>query len=122
MVEAKPDIAPQLGVWHAGVEPAVARPPSTSEIALDQGPHRNPFRQHRSNNASRPQGHRQVHQRPPNIRPPGEGRRTAQNARNNYERYTAMAKDAARRGDVVEAENLYQHAEHYFRVMREQSS
>ena len=47
---------------------------------------------------------------------------TAQNARNNYERYTTMAKDAARRGDVVEAENLYQHAEHYFRVMREQGS
>jgi len=33
-----------------------------------------------------------------------------------------MAKDAARRGDVVEAENLYQHAEHYFRVMKEQGS
>jgi hypothetical protein len=33
-----------------------------------------------------------------------------------------MAKDAARRGDVVEAENLYQHAEHYFRVMKELTS
>jgi Domain of unknown function (DUF4167) len=33
-----------------------------------------------------------------------------------------MAKDAARRGDDIEAENLYQHAEHYFRVMREQES
>jgi hypothetical protein len=96
--------------------------PATSEIALDQGPRRKPFRLHRSNNASRPQGHREVHQRPPGIRPPGEGRHTAQNARNNYERYTTMAKDAARRGDVVEAENLYQHAEHYFRVMREQGS
>jgi Domain of unknown function (DUF4167) len=31
-----------------------------------------------------------------------------------------MAKDAARRGDPVEAENLYQHAEHYFRIMRGQ--
>jgi hypothetical protein len=31
-----------------------------------------------------------------------------------------MAKDAARRGDVIEAENYYQHAEHYFRVMRDQ--
>ena len=46
----------------------------------------------------------------------------AGNARNNYERYTTMAKDAARRGDVIEAENYYQHAEHYFRVMREQGS
>jgi hypothetical protein len=33
-----------------------------------------------------------------------------------------MAKDAARRGDVIEAENCYQHAEHYFRVMKEQES
>ena len=33
-----------------------------------------------------------------------------------------MAKDAARRGDEIEAENCYQHAEHYFRVMREQGS
>jgi len=32
----------------------------------------------------------------------------------------AMARDAASRGDSIEAENLYQHAEHYFRVMREQ--
>jgi hypothetical protein len=32
----------------------------------------------------------------------------------------SMARDAASRGDSIEAENLYQHAEHYFRVMREQ--
>jgi hypothetical protein len=31
-----------------------------------------------------------------------------------------LAKDAVRRGDTIEAENLYQHAEHYFRVMKEQ--
>jgi Domain of unknown function (DUF4167) len=29
-----------------------------------------------------------------------------------------MARAAAQSGDVVEAENCYQHAEHYFRVMR----
>jgi hypothetical protein len=33
-----------------------------------------------------------------------------------------MAKDAARRGDTVEAENFYQHAGHYFRVMKELTS
>jgi len=44
----------------------------------------------------------------------------AGNARNNYERYTTLAKDPARGGDVIEAENFFQHAEHYFRVMREQ--
>jgi hypothetical protein len=25
-------------------------------------------------------------------------------------------------GDIVEAENFYQHAEHYFRVMRERAA
>jgi hypothetical protein len=34
-------------------------------------------------------------------------------------RYVAMARAAAQAGDVVEAENCYQHAEHYFRLMRE---
>ena len=95
-------------------------PFSKSEIVLDQGPRRQQFRSNRGNGGPRQQGQRPVHQRPPGIRPPSDGRHTAQNARNNYERYTTMAKDATRRGDVVEAENLYQHAEHYFRVMKEQ--
>ena len=87
---------------------------------MDQGPRRKSFRPHRNSGPSRPQGHRPANQRPPGIRPPGDGRQAAGNARNNYERYTTMAKDAARRGDIIEAENYYQHAEHYFRVMREQ--
>jgi Domain of unknown function (DUF4167) len=53
---------------------------------------------------------------------PATPRHAAGNARNNYERYIAMAREAASRGDIVEAENFYQHAEHYFRVMREQGS
>jgi Domain of unknown function (DUF4167) len=40
------------------------------------------------------------------------------NARQNYERYLARAREAQVAGDVVEMENCYQHAEHYFRVMR----
>jgi hypothetical protein len=39
----------------------------------------------------------------------------------NHERYMAPANEAAARGDAIEAENLYQHAEHYFRQMREKS-
>ena len=62
----------------------------------------------------------QAKPRPWGIRPPGNLRQAVANARNNYERYTTLAKDALRRGDTIEAENLYQHAEHYFRVMREQ--
>ena len=41
------------------------------------------------------------------------------NARRNYDRYVALAREAALAGDTIEMENCYQHAEHYFRVMRE---
>src|SRR5262249_50228383 len=34
-----------------------------------------------------------------------------------FERYVALAREASASGDRVAAENLYQHAEHYFRVM-----
>src|SRR5579863_8998798 len=40
-----------------------------------------------------------------------------QNAQRNYERYLALAKAQAQAGDIVGAENYYQHAEHYFRSM-----
>ena len=34
-----------------------------------------------------------------------------------FERYVALAREASTSGDRVTAENLYQHADHYFRVM-----
>ena len=40
-----------------------------------------------------------------------------QNAQSSYERYLALAQEEARSGNVVGAENYYQHAEHYFRLM-----
>jgi hypothetical protein len=40
-----------------------------------------------------------------------------QSAQRSYERYLSLAQDEARSGNVVGAENYYQHAEHYFRVM-----
>jgi Domain of unknown function (DUF4167) len=39
------------------------------------------------------------------------------NAYQVFERYVALAREAAASGDRIVAENLYQHAEHYFRVM-----
>jgi Domain of unknown function (DUF4167) len=33
-----------------------------------------------------------------------------------FERYLALAREATTSGDRIAAENLYQHAEHYFRV------
>ena len=63
---------------------------------------------------------RRPQRRPPNSRtshangqrPNGSG-----NARRNYERYMELAREAAVRGDDVEVQNCYQHAEHYFRTM-----
>jgi hypothetical protein len=45
----------------------------------------------------------------------------AQSAQRSYERYLALAQEEARAGNVVGAENYYQHAEHYFRIMSAQS-
>src|SRR5579872_2207352 len=42
------------------------------------------------------------------------------NAYQVFERYLALAREAQASGDRVAAENLYQHAEHYFRVMNAQ--
>jgi hypothetical protein len=41
----------------------------------------------------------------------------SQNVRRSYERYLALAQEEARSGNIVGAENYYQHAEHYFRLM-----
>ena len=39
------------------------------------------------------------------------------NAYQVFERYVALAREAQSSGDRVAAENFYQHAEHYFRIM-----
>ena len=53
-------------------------------------------------------------------RSPAEGRsKNRQSVRTNYERYLALARAQTLAGDQVEAENSYQHAEHYFRSMSE---
>ena len=43
--------------------------------------------------------------------------RGSQNAQRSYERYLALAQAQAQSGDVIGAENSYQHADHYFRLM-----
>jgi hypothetical protein len=39
------------------------------------------------------------------------------NAYQVFERYVALAREATTSGDRIAAENLYQHAEHYFRIV-----
>ena len=43
--------------------------------------------------------------------------KSVQNAQQNYERYLALARAQALSGDPIAAENYFQHAEHYFRLM-----
>jgi hypothetical protein len=43
--------------------------------------------------------------------------KSSQNAQRSYERYLALARVEAQSGDMIGAENYYQHAEHYFRSM-----
>jgi Domain of unknown function (DUF4167) len=57
---------------------------------------------------------------PGQSRPNGTG--SGNSAQRNYERYLALAREAALSGDNVEMENCYQHAEHYFRVMKERTT
>ena len=71
-------------------------------------------------------GMRNGGQGPQRRRPPGgqssptrQGQNGPGNAYRNYERYLALAREATLSGDIIEAENCYQHAEHYFRVTRE---
>src|SRR5277367_2790815 len=42
------------------------------------------------------------------------------NAYQVFERYLALAREAQSSGDRIAAENFFQHAEHYFRVMNAQ--
>jgi len=51
----------------------------------------------------------------------GSARRQAvpSHPKQRYERYVALAQNAALNGDQVAKENYYQHAEHYLRQMRE---
>jgi hypothetical protein len=53
---------------------------------------------------------------------PAAQHRGSQNAQRNYERYIALAQAEARAGNSIAAENYYQHAEHYFRLMSPDSA
>jgi hypothetical protein len=69
------------------------------------------------NSHPRPQGRRPPSR--PNANPRQRQGGSSANATRNYERYVALAREATLAGDIIEAENCYQHAEHYFRLLRE---
>ncbi len=53
---------------------------------------------------------------------PAAAERLGRQRTSKLERYLALAREATLAGDPIEAENWYQHAEHYFRVMRERTN
>ena len=62
---------------------------------------------------------------PGRLRSPASSRNAANdpiNAKRSYEHYAALARAAALVGDRVEAENWNQRAEHYFRLMKQQTT
>ena len=65
---------------------------------------------HYNNRPRMPQRNQTFDSNGPNVKIRG-------NAYQVFERYVALAREAASSGDRIAAENLYQHAEHYFRVM-----
>jgi len=56
-----------------------------------------------------PQGNQTFESNGPNVKIRGS-------AHQIFERYIALARETATSGDRIAAENLYQHAEHYFRL------
>ena len=65
------------------------------------------------NNPNRPQQPRRIQ----TFESSGPSVKIRGNAYQVFERYVALAREAATSGDRIAAENYYQHAEHYFRVM-----
>ena len=59
-----------------------------------------------------------------NPRPTGNRRNdhASANALKNHQSYLALAREAASRGDTIAAENFYQHAEHFLRLLKEPTS
>ena len=74
-----------------------------------------PYGRHNGNNANR--NRQQIPHRSQNFESNGPNIKIRGTPHQIFERYIALAREASTSGDRVASENLYQHAEHYFRVM-----
>jgi hypothetical protein len=79
------------------------------------GQTRRPYGRNNGNNPYRSQ--QQIPQRGKTLDSNGPNVKIRGTAHQIFERYIALAREASTSGDRVAAENFYQHAEHYFRVM-----
>ncbi|HTQ33135.1 MAG TPA: DUF4167 domain-containing protein [Stellaceae bacterium] len=71
----------------------------------------NPYHNQNQNRGPRPP------HRPQTFDSNGPNVKIRGNAYQVYERYLTLAREAQSSGDRIAAENFYQHAEHYFRVL-----
>ena len=71
----------------------------------------------RNNNGNHPNNRPRTPHRSQTFDSNGPNVKIRGNAYQVFERYVALAREAASSGDRIAAENLYQHAEHYFRIM-----
>lgn len=74
-----------------------------------------PYGRNYGNNANR--NRQQMPQRGQSLDSNGPNVKIRGTPHQIFERYITLAREASTSGDRVAAENLYQHAEHYFRVM-----
>jgi hypothetical protein len=74
-----------------------------------------PYGRYNGNNANR--NRQQVPHRSQNFESNGPNIKIRGTPHQIFERYISLAREASTSGDRVASENLYQHAEHYFRVM-----
>ena len=86
------------------LKPAAAQPRSKAKNMTHAMPRQSRFQK------IEPAGFRR-----PNAKP-------SQNAQRNYQRYLELARIETLSGDRITAENYLQHAEHYLRVMEENSN
>jgi hypothetical protein len=81
-----------------------------------RGRNNNPNSNNNSNNLNN-NGRPRIPHRSQTFDSNGPGIKIRGNAYQVFERYVALAREAVSSGDRVAAENFYQHAEHYFRIM-----
>ena len=87
------------------LKPVTAQPRPNAKLTAGAAHRRSPpVRRNESSGFSRPKA------------------KITQSAEKNYERYLALARAEALRGDRIAAENYFQHAEHYFRSMSQNAN
>jgi hypothetical protein len=109
-----------FGLRHRGVpirsHRITIQPLIKMQGVMRPGQTRRPYGRNNGNNSYRSQ--QQIPNRSQTLDSNGPNVKIRGSPHQIFERYIALAREASTSGDRVTAENLYQHAEHYFRIMK----